>query len=460
MRHVGDAVQPEGVARAYPRHVGLEHTHARVTHFFHNVALQQGADALFGMQVRLRPKSDFHTVRMGIVCQCSQVGDVAVQGFRLSVAGSVAVVRKQPAQRHVVVLVAVYHGARGELVVVLLAVQRLLDAAVVALALLVALAVLKRDAVLVLLPEVTVVGVQVSLVEAELRKQHRMARQLIEVVQQRHRAVVHRHEGIQVIGLMEQLHHALLLAAEVINTPLEGVPQDAVAVRGPIVRIGRSHTAIRPTVLVLDGNRLSLMGEASVLHAASVEVLLRMLLQLQGDPFFLKEGRLRLFQHDGARLQVGHFQQGCLLVHLHHHLAGRDGDTARPVVHLQHRQALARVVHQDFGFRLRLRVAEDAAVVVPEQTEDVVSIEVERHALPVGVQDFDSGRIDFHDTRHGGKLPRRRGGSLLAAHRLCRQIGSGEKHRASQRHGFPLPEITKHFFHYVDFKVRNYTCVS
>ena len=120
------------------------------------------------MQVGLGPKADFHTVLVGIVCQALQILDIAVQGARLSVAGAITVVGQQPAQGHVVRLVAVYDGTGGELVVLLLAVQRFLDAAIVFLAFLVALAVLEEDTFLVFIPIVTVVGVQMAFVETEL----------------------------------------------------------------------------------------------------------------------------------------------------------------------------------------------------------------------------------------------------------------------------------------------------
>ena len=47
--HVGHAVQTEAIACAHPSHVGLEHAHACIAHFFHNVSLQQGFDTLFGV---------------------------------------------------------------------------------------------------------------------------------------------------------------------------------------------------------------------------------------------------------------------------------------------------------------------------------------------------------------------------------------------------------------------------
>ena len=92
MSYIGHTIQPEGVSSSYPGNVGFKYTYTCVTHFFHDVALQQSAYTFFWMQVGLCPKSDFHSVLTGIIAQTFQVGDVAVQRFRLSVAGAVTVV--------------------------------------------------------------------------------------------------------------------------------------------------------------------------------------------------------------------------------------------------------------------------------------------------------------------------------------------------------------------------------
>ena len=139
---------------------------------------------------------------MCVICQALQVLDVAVQRFGLSIAGSVAVVRQQPAERHIMILIAVDHGTCGELVVVLFAVQRFFDTAVVFLAFLVAFAVFKKDTFFVFHPVVAVVGIQMSLVETELRQQHRVTGQLVEIVQQGDSAVVNHIEGIQIVRVV------------------------------------------------------------------------------------------------------------------------------------------------------------------------------------------------------------------------------------------------------------------
>ena len=233
--HVGHAVQAEAIACAHPSHVGLEHAHAGIAHFFHNVSLQQGFDTLFGVQVALRPKSDFHALAAGVFAKLFQVLDVAVERGGLSVACTVAVVGQEPAERHVVGEIAVDGGAGGELIVVLLAVEAFLDAAVVLLALVVAFAVLvEHEAVSGRRPIVAVVGVEVSFVEAKLRQQHGMARELVEVVEQLHGTVVHHKEHIEVSLGVLQFHLARLRLTEVVSARLERVPHQAVARRGPV----------------------------------------------------------------------------------------------------------------------------------------------------------------------------------------------------------------------------------
>ena len=186
LRNVGYAVQSERISGTDPCHVGLKHTHTRITYLLDDVALQQGAHLGFRMQVRLRPETDLDTLPAGIVAQRLQVADIAVEGLLLSVPGTVTVVGKQPSERHVVSRITVDHRTRRELIVVLLAVERLLHTAVVALALLVTLAVLEEYTLLILGPIVPVIRVQMSLIETELGQQHGIARKLVIVVQKRH----------------------------------------------------------------------------------------------------------------------------------------------------------------------------------------------------------------------------------------------------------------------------------
>ena len=166
--HIGHAVQAEWIACAYPCNICFQNTHTGVSYFFHDITLKQCTDSFFGMEVGLCPKPDFHSVLAGIVTQFFQVLDIAVQCFGLSISGSVTVIREQPAQRHIMVLITVYHSTCRELVIVFFTVQRFLDTAIVLLAFLITFSIFKQDSLFVLFPIVAVVCIQVSLIEAEL----------------------------------------------------------------------------------------------------------------------------------------------------------------------------------------------------------------------------------------------------------------------------------------------------
>lgn len=66
----------------------------------------------------------------------------------------------------------------------------------------------------------------------------------------------------------------------------------------PVVRGRRGDSPVCPTVLVLDRNHLTLMGEPTVLNTATVEVFLRILFQCQGYFPFLKKRRFQFFHYN------------------------------------------------------------------------------------------------------------------------------------------------------------------
>ena len=169
MSDVGYSVQSERIAGTDPGYIRFQHAYSGIPYFFHNISLQQSAHSFLRVQVRLCPQADFHSVLTGIITQTFQILYITVQCFRLSVAGSIAVVRKQPAQRHVMVLITVDYRTCRELIIVLLAVQRFFDSAIVLLALFISLSVFKQNAFLVFCPIVTVISVQMSLIETEFR---------------------------------------------------------------------------------------------------------------------------------------------------------------------------------------------------------------------------------------------------------------------------------------------------
>ena len=59
------------------------------------------------MKVALCPQSDFHTFAASIVAKLTEVFNVAIEGFGLSVASTVSVVGEEPSQGHIIIEIAV-----------------------------------------------------------------------------------------------------------------------------------------------------------------------------------------------------------------------------------------------------------------------------------------------------------------------------------------------------------------
>ncbi len=395
--HVGNAVETKGVAIAHPGHIGLEHPHTGVAHLFDDVALQQGTDAVDGMEVRLGPEPNLHTVLTGIVAKALQVGDVAVEGRGLAIAGTITVVGQHPPQRHIGLEVAVYHGTGRKLVVVVLAIEAFLDAAIVFLTLGIILAIFKGNAILGLVglfPEVAVVGIEVTFVEGKLRQQHRTARELVIVVEQFYRCGIYHHKKVEVCGLVREFHHALVGSAKVVGTGGEGVGHEGVATRRPIIRGRRGHTAIGPAVGVDDFYLLAFVREASVLHAATVEILIGLFLEGDGVAAALEVDGCVLRQYGLAAPQVGDTEEAIVTADVYTHGCRGHGKPQVAAAYLELAHRLAGVVNQDAGRRRGLWVADDAPLIVLEQTEDLLAIEVDSHRLSVLIKNLDGCRIE------------------------------------------------------------------
>ena len=231
--NVGHTVQSETIACADPSHVGLEHTHAGIAHLLDDVALEEGFDAFFRVEVALRPQADFHAFATGVFAKLAQVLNIAVEGSRLAIACSVAVVGEEPPQGHIVAEVAVDGGAGRELIVLgIRTVEGLANTAIVLLAFVVSLAVfVEHKAVFGRRPIVAVVGIEVALVEAELGQQHGVTRQLVEVAEQTGRCFVDHKEHIEVVLVVGENHAVRLRGSKVVLTGTERVPEDAIAAR-------------------------------------------------------------------------------------------------------------------------------------------------------------------------------------------------------------------------------------
>ena len=281
------------------------------------------------------------------------------------------------------------------MVVVFFTVERFFDASVVFLAFFVAFAVFKEDSFFVFFPVVAVVGVEVSLVKTEFREQYRVPGELVEVVEQGHCSVVDHEEHVEVVGFVVQLDCARLFRSEVILSFFKGVPHEGVAVGGPVVRGGRSHSPVGPAVLVFDGYVFAFVGESSVLYPTAVEVFFRVFFEGDDGFVFRKLYGLCFFYNCFAGGKVDNFELRCFFVDQDFDFPGGDGDVVSFFTEFHFAHGLAGLLYEDFCFGLCFRIAENASVVVLEKAEDVVAVEVESHCLISGEVDFDCGGVDF-----------------------------------------------------------------
>ena len=133
-----DAVEAKGVAGADPSDVGLERGDATSLNLRIEIAQQmpRGLGVAIGLKVRLGPETGAHALGVGILGELLKIVDVGAHGVEalgrtrsvgvdaaglvvtvLAVASTVTVVRQEPAERHVVVLVVIDNLPGGELAV-------------------------------------------------------------------------------------------------------------------------------------------------------------------------------------------------------------------------------------------------------------------------------------------------------------------------------------------------------
>ena len=421
------AVQAERIASADPRDIGLQHPHPCVAHLLDDVALEQGVDAVLRMEIRLGPESDLHAPLAGIFSQLAEVFDISVERRGLAVSGSVPVVRQQPPQGHVVGRIAVDHGTcREGIVARQLAVERFADSAVVLLALLVPLSVLEEDSVLILLPVVAVVGVQVSFVEPELGNQHGIPGQLIEVVEQPDGRGVDHHEEVEIARVVRQRDLSGLRGPEVVKPRREGVPHDAVSGRRPVEGRRRGDASVGPLVRVDDADAVSLVREASVLHASAVEILVLALLQRDGGLARREGDAAELLGHRLPASEVGDAHLSRRLVYVDAEGLRGDRDALLRLLDAQLPDFAPGVVYEDLRLGRRLGVTQNAPLRIEEEPEDVRAVEIDGRAQPVGPEQLDGCGVQLADARDGSRRLGRSGGG-----RLSRRGRGG---RAERRH--------------------------
>ena len=135
--------------------------------------------------------------------------------------------------------VAVHDSTGRELVVALFSVEALLDATVVFLALRIIFSVLKTYALFLvgrLLPVVAVIGIEMSFVKGKLRKENRMAGELVVIVQQTFRRAVNHKEYVQVGRVVGKRYGLWISGPKVVGSRRESVWHGGIAACGPIER--------------------------------------------------------------------------------------------------------------------------------------------------------------------------------------------------------------------------------
>ena len=89
---------------------------------------------------------------------------------------------------------------------------------------------------------------------------------------------------------MAQFHEISLCIAEIVKTRFESVPHHAVTFGAPIERSRRSYATIHPVVGIFNGNHLSAVREAAVLHTTPIEVFTFVIGECEMRAVFVKGG--------------------------------------------------------------------------------------------------------------------------------------------------------------------------
>ena len=194
---------------------------------------------------------------------------------------------------------------------------------------------------------------------------------------------------------MAELHLLGVRGAEVIKTGFEGVPHHAVALRAPIERGGGGHTAVHPVVGVLDGDALSAVREATVLHAAAVEVLSGPTGEFQMRAVAVEGTEGGRFDHRIDLIFLVDGETAVAAIEHHFDLIGGEGALLVVLLHIESRHVFARLFDEDVGGRFCFGVVGGAAGGVLVDAENVVSVEIYRDFSVVFVAQFNGMRVDF-----------------------------------------------------------------
>ena len=314
-----DAIQTKGIAGADPSDVGLKGRNAALLDLLLEVALEMPFLAIPGLKVRLRPKTGGNAMAVGIGREFAQIRNVGIDRrialclvvardsiAVLAITRTITVVGKEPAERHVVVLIVIDDLLCGKLARELLGLEVLsIDGGAMAVQGLVGLGpirhVIRGHTVLVLDgsllvgwlaslclpglagtllgPAIAVVRIQMAEIEAVFRQQHGIAGDSEVAVENILRnggsacAVRQEVVCVELVLIVRELGGIGIGVGKIVRTLGKGVTQNSVAIARPVERIGRSHAAVDPIIGVSDLDRLAPMSKAAVLGAAAEEAL-------------------------------------------------------------------------------------------------------------------------------------------------------------------------------------------
>ena len=181
------------------------------------------------------------------------------------------------------------------------------------------------------------------------------------------------------------------------------MPHDTVSAGRPVVRSGRCHPSVGPAVLIDDVDDPALVGEAAVLHASAVEIFIRALRQGEDGAGLaaagLEEHRRTLAQDVPATAQIRHGHRTVILGKSHlHDISPQFPGRIRLRNGITH--GTARIPDQNVGGRISLGITDDAAVVIPEETENIRSIEIHCHPVAAVEKQLDRRRVEPPGTVH------------------------------------------------------------
>ncbi len=265
-----------------------------------------------------------------------------------------------------------------------------MDATVVLLAFGVVFTVFEKYALAlgIFFPVVAVVGVEVTFIEAEFGQENGVTGELIIVVQEGDGTIVYHDKEIKIVRVVAETHLSGLFGAEVVRALFERIPKDTVTACRPVEWGRRAYTTVGPAIGVLYGYLLAAVGETSVLHAATIEVFALVGTERQCHFAFFESGGGCFFKNGASRRRVRDAYAAVRLVDGDGGLAGGEDVGAVAFVHVKRGDRLARLIDEDLGLGLGLRVAWNTALRVAEKADNVLAVEVELDALAVGQNNF------------------------------------------------------------------------